>query len=68
VVIIQPDAITKNQKITTSAVFVDGCGEKNQLIAAQVPMQGKVGEFWCLVKQNHIKQIVILNRKMPNKV
>lgn len=67
-VIIQPDAITKNHKITTSAVFVDGCSEKNQFIAAQVPMKGKIGEFWCLVKQNHVKQIVILNLKMPNEV
>jgi protein tyrosine phosphatase len=68
VVSVGPDAITKNRKITTSAVFVDGCGEKNQFIATQVPRKEKVGEFWCLVKQNHVKQIVILNQQMPDEV
>jgi protein tyrosine phosphatase len=66
VVTIQPEALTKNRLITTSAVYVDGYRSSNSFIATQMPMDGFVDEFWCMVKQNQVNEIIILNDEEVN--
>ena len=68
VVTIQPEALTKNQLITTSAVYVDGYRSTNNFIATQMPMDGCVGEFWCMVNQNQVNEIIILNEPTVEEV
>lgn len=68
VVTIQPEALTKNQLITTSAVFVDGYRSANNFIATQMPMNGSVGEFWCMVSQNDVNEIIVLNEPSAEEV
>ncbi|CAB3388958.1 Hypothetical predicted protein [Cloeon dipterum] len=50
--------------VTTSfidAVTVDGYQEAKQFIATQVPMKNTVEDFWRMIDQNNVKEIVILN-------
>jgi protein tyrosine phosphatase len=61
IVRLYPDALTKNQTVDTSAVYVDGFQDANQFIASQVPIAGAIGEFWCTIKQNKVEQVIVLN-------
>ncbi|CAB3368658.1 Hypothetical predicted protein [Cloeon dipterum] len=50
--------------VTTSfinAVTVDGYQEAKQFIATQVPMKNTVEDFWRMIDQNNVKEIVVLN-------
>ncbi|XP_059481022.1 receptor-type tyrosine-protein phosphatase C-like isoform X2 [Neocloeon triangulifer] len=44
-----------------NAVFVDGYQKEKQFIATQVPMQDTVADFWRMVHQFNVQQIVVLN-------
>ena len=68
IVRLYPDAITKNKTVDTSAVYVDGFQQSNQSIAAQVPLRGAADQFWCMVKQNQVEKIIILNDAMSDEV
>jgi protein tyrosine phosphatase len=68
IVRLYPDAVTKDQTVDTSAVYVDGFQQTNQFIAAQVPLRGAADKFWCMVKQNQVEKIIILNDAMPDEV
>ncbi|XP_065344235.1 receptor-type tyrosine-protein phosphatase T-like [Cloeon dipterum] len=50
--------------VTTSfinAVTVDGYQKAKQFIATQVPMKNTVEDFWRMIDQNNVKEIVVLN-------
>jgi protein tyrosine phosphatase len=68
IVRLYPDAVTIDQTVDTSAVYVDGFQQSNQFIAAQVPLCGAADQFWCMVKQNQVEKIIILNDAMPDEV
>ncbi|XP_065346397.1 receptor-type tyrosine-protein phosphatase T-like [Cloeon dipterum] len=53
--------------VTTSfinAVTVDGYQKAKQFIATQVPMKNTVEDFWRMIDQNNVKQIVVLNEPL----
>jgi len=54
--------------MTINAVFVDGSQKKRQFIVTQVPLETTSGHFWCMVKQNKIQQILVLNEPAKNEV
>ena len=63
-----PDAATNHQIIETCAVYVDNLKQKNQFIAAQVPLPGSAGQFWCMLNQNRVEQIIVLNELSGDEV
>ncbi|XP_065346472.1 receptor-type tyrosine-protein phosphatase kappa-like [Cloeon dipterum] len=44
-----------------NAVFVDGYKRAKQFIVTQVPMKNTVWDFWRMIDQFNVKQIIILN-------
>ncbi|CAB3381162.1 Hypothetical predicted protein [Cloeon dipterum] len=44
-----------------NAVFVDGYKRAKQFIATQVPMKNTVWDFWRMIDQFNVKQIIVLN-------
>jgi len=63
-----PDLLTQNVTITTNAVYMDASQKKEKFIVSQVPLEHTSGHFWCMVKQNKIEQIFILNEPGDNEV
>jgi len=63
-----PDPITKQKTITTNAVYVDGYEQKRQFIVTQVPQNTTRKQFWCMVKQNKVEQIYVLNEPARDEV
>jgi len=63
-----PDALTKNQTISTNAVYLDIWQKKRQFIVTQVPLGHSSGHFWAMVNQNKIQQILILNEPAEKEV
>ncbi|CAB3381160.1 Hypothetical predicted protein [Cloeon dipterum] len=51
--------VTTNNFI--NAVFVDGYKRAKQFIATQVPMKNTVWDFWRMIDQFNVKQIIVLN-------
>jgi Protein-tyrosine phosphatase len=44
-----------------NAVYVDGFRRKKQFIVGEVPDAKSVALFWCMIKQNQIEQVIVLN-------
>ncbi|XP_065346468.1 receptor-type tyrosine-protein phosphatase gamma-like [Cloeon dipterum] len=44
-----------------NAVFVDGYKRAKQFIVTQVPMKNTVWDFWRMIDQFNVKQIIVLN-------
>uniref|UniRef100_A0A8W8NVC3 protein-tyrosine-phosphatase n=1 Tax=Magallana gigas TaxID=29159 RepID=A0A8W8NVC3_MAGGI len=47
-----------------NANYIDGVRQENRYIATQGPTQNTVGDFWLLVWQEHVEQIVMLTNLM----
>jgi Protein-tyrosine phosphatase len=45
---------------------VDGFRRKKQFIVAEVPDANSVALFWCMIKQNQIEQVIVLNEPGPD--
>lgn len=51
-----------------NAVYIDGFRRKKQFIVAETPNPKTAGLFWCMIKQNQIEQVIILNEPGLNEV
>jgi protein tyrosine phosphatase len=63
-----PEPITNQKMLSMNAVYIDGFRRKKQFIVAETPNPNTVGLFWCMIKQNQIEQVVILNDPGLNEV
>jgi len=56
-----PEPITNQKMVSMNAVYVDGFRRKKQFIVGEVPDAKSVALFWCMIKQNQIEQVIVLN-------
>uniref|UniRef100_A0A8W8P2I2 protein-tyrosine-phosphatase n=1 Tax=Magallana gigas TaxID=29159 RepID=A0A8W8P2I2_MAGGI len=56
--------LKKKQSDYVNANYIDGLKEDNVYIATQGPKQNTVADFWCMVWQEHIEQIIMLTNVM----
>jgi protein tyrosine phosphatase len=63
-----PEPITNQKMLSMNAVYIDGFRRKKQFIVSETPNSNTVGLFWCMIKQNQIEQVIILNDPGLNEV
>lgn len=63
-----PEPITNQKMVSMNAVYVDGFRRKKQFIVAEVPDESNVGLFWCMIKQNQIEQVIVLNEPSTDEI
>uniref|UniRef100_A0A8W8NXZ0 protein-tyrosine-phosphatase n=1 Tax=Magallana gigas TaxID=29159 RepID=A0A8W8NXZ0_MAGGI len=56
--------LKNKQSDYVNANYIDGLKEDNVYIATQGPKQNTVADFWCMVWQKHIEQIIMLTNLM----
>eukprot|EP00105_Crassostrea_gigas_P040871 XP_019925019.1 PREDICTED: receptor-type tyrosine-protein phosphatase mu [Crassostrea gigas] len=56
--------LNNKQSDYVNANYIDGLKEDNVYIATQGPKQNTVADFWCMVWQEHIEQIIMLTNVM----
>jgi Protein-tyrosine phosphatase len=61
-----PEPVTNQKMVSMNAVYVDGFRRKKQFIVAEVPDAKSVALFWCMIKQNQIEQVIVLNEPGPD--
>lgn len=52
---------------STNAVFVDGFRRKGQFIVTEAPMSNTVEQFWRMIKQQKVEQVIVLNEPHGNR-
>jgi protein tyrosine phosphatase len=58
---------TKTSMESINAVFVDGFRRKGQFIVTEAPMANTVEQFWRMIQQQKVEQVIVLNEPHGNR-
>jgi protein tyrosine phosphatase len=58
---------SKTSMESINAVFVDGFRRKGQFIVTEVPMSNAVEQFWKMIQQQKVEQVIVLNEPHGNR-